>query len=181
VSQSFFAGFWGTLAARYKNNPLVVFGIMNEVSACRQLEPCTQLRTVCSSCAVFVDRVRYATVCVLRQPLISVQPNGINASLWVSDANAAIAAIRAAGATNLLTVPGVDWTGACSFFEVRGALCVRRHRYVHFALFACSRQGNSEALLGISDPLHNYAIELHLYLDSDHSGTHPNCTSPTVS
>lgn len=33
VSTTFFGEFWGTIASRYMNNPLVVFGIMNEVCA----------------------------------------------------------------------------------------------------------------------------------------------------
>lgn len=90
------------------------------------------------------------------------EPNSMPTELWVEDANAAIAAIRGVGATNLLTVPGNAWTGACSWFE---------------NWYGTS---NAEAFLNIKDPLHHFAVELHLYFDSDHSGTHPDCTSPTI-
>src|SRR5262249_9730094 len=67
-----FADFWSRLAALYKNNSLVVFGLMNE-------------------------------------------PNTMPTETWVTAANAAIAAIRTAGAPNLITVPGNGWTGAWSW------------------------------------------------------------------
>jgi endoglucanase len=34
-------------------------------------------------------------------------------------------------------------------------------------------------LLGVVDPGDNYAFEVHEYLDSDYSGTHPSCVSGT--
>src|SRR5262249_46976067 len=43
------------------------------------------------------------------------EPNAISSSQWVSAANAAIAAIRSSGATNLILVPGISWTGAHSW------------------------------------------------------------------
>jgi aryl-phospho-beta-D-glucosidase BglC (GH1 family) len=43
------------------------------------------------------------------------EPNALPASQWVSAANAAIEGIRGTGATNLILVPGVSWTGAHSW------------------------------------------------------------------
>ena len=43
------------------------------------------------------------------------EPNNMSTELWVSDANAAIQAIRLTGATNLILVPGNAWSGASSW------------------------------------------------------------------
>jgi endoglucanase len=67
-------------------------------------------------------------------------------------ANGAIAAIRAAGAHNLVLVPGVGWSGAHDFVPNSGT-----------------------ALLDIRDPGRNFAYEAHQYLDADNSGTHWDC------
>ena len=77
------------------------------------------------------------------------EPNAISTSQWVSAANAAIVAIRATGAPNLISVPGVEWTGAWSW----------------------SSSGNATAMLGIVDSGNNYVYEVHQYMDSDSSGT----------
>jgi endoglucanase len=113
------ADLWSRLAAHYKGNPRVLFGIMNE-------------------------------------------PHDMSTEVWAQDANAAIAAIRAAGATNLITVPGNAWTGAHSWFS--------------------SSYGtpNATAMLTITDPGNNFAFEVHQYLDSDSSGTMPACVSATI-
>lgn len=86
------------------------------------------------------------------------EPFGMDTKLWLDDANAAIAAIRATGATNLLTVPGTRWTGA--------------HSWV--------KSDNGTVMLGVVDPLDNWIYEVHQYLDSDSSGTHDTCPSTTI-
>ena len=43
------------------------------------------------------------------------EPYGLPTEQWVTSANAAIVAIRATGATNLILVPGNAWTGAHSW------------------------------------------------------------------
>lgn len=108
------ADFWGKLAAAFKDDPHVWFGLMNE-------------------------------------------PHDIPVAQWLDDANAAIAAIRAAGATNRILVPGVGWTSAGGWVK----------------------NGN-DAMLGIKDSGNNYIIEVHTYLDKDNSGTHPEIVSPEV-
>ncbi|HBF28586.1 glycoside hydrolase family 5 protein, partial [Rhizobium sp.] len=109
------ANFWGRLAARYANDPSVVFGLMNE-------------------------------------------PNGMPATQWLPVANAAIAAIRKAGANNLILVPGVSWTGAHSWQnDMPGG-------------------SNATVMLGVRDSANHYAYEFHQYFDADFSGTKPECS-----
>jgi endoglucanase len=115
VPDSAFADFWSRLAAVYKTNGLVIFGLMNE-------------------------------------------PNALPASQWVSAANSAIAAIRATGATNLILVPGISWTGAHSWVS----------------------SGNSVAMLNIVDPINNHAFEVHQYLDANSSGSSTNIVDANI-
>lgn len=68
---------------------------------------------------------------------------------WVAAANKAIAAIRQAESYNLILVPGAAWSTAAKW----------------------QSSGNAEAMKSIRDPLNNYMIEVHQYLDPDHSGT----------
>jgi endoglucanase len=82
------------------------------------------------------------------------EPYEIPAPQWLQIANRAIAAIRRAGGTNLITVPGTAWTGAHSWLS----------------------SGNT-ALEGVVDPLNRFAIEVHQYLDQDSSGTSPEAMS----
>ncbi len=86
------------------------------------------------------------------------EPHDLPKEQWIRSANAAIAGIRAAGARNLILVPGIAWTGAHSWVA----------------------SGNAEAMLGIRDSQNHYVIEAHQYLDSDSSGTHPAVVSATV-
>jgi endoglucanase len=113
------ADFWSRLAARYKNNPRVIFGLMNE-------------------------------------------PREMPTEQWRDNANAAIQAIRATGATNLITVPGNAWSGAWSW---------EMNWY---------GTPNAVAMLQIQDPANNYIYEVHQYLDGDSSGTSETCVSETI-
>ena len=71
-------------------------------------------------------------------------------------ANAAVTAIRAGGATQLILIPGTDYTGAHSW---------------------TAANGNGAAWSGYhGDPLDNFAFEMHQYLDSNSSGASPVCT-----
>ncbi|MEO7091897.1 MAG: glycoside hydrolase family 5 protein, partial [Polyangiales bacterium] len=89
------------------------------------------------------------------------EPHDMSTTLWLADANAAIAEIRKTGATNLILVPGNQWTGA--------------HSWVGTAA-----DSNSKVMLGVVDPGKNFAYEVHQYLDSDSSGTHTACVSKTI-
>jgi endoglucanase len=88
------------------------------------------------------------------------EPNTMSTEVWLSDANAAIAAIRSTGAKNLIFVPGNAWTGAWSW---------EQNWY---------GTPNAQVMTGVVDPGNNFAFEVHQYMDSDHSGTSPNCVGP---
>jgi endoglucanase len=90
------------------------------------------------------------------------EPHGMPTQQWFDAAQAAINAIRAAGAKNLILVPGNAWSGAQSWTaEWYGG-------------------SNAKAVLGLKDPLDHWAIEVHQYLDKDASGTKPEVVSETV-
>lgn len=86
------------------------------------------------------------------------EPYGIDGTVWLNAANAAIVSIRATGSSNLILVPGIAWTGAHSWVS----------------------SGNSTTMLGIKDSGDNYAFEVHQYLDGDSSGTSSTCVSTTI-
>ncbi len=90
------------------------------------------------------------------------EPHDISTEQWVGAANAAISAIRSAGAGNLILVPGNGWTGAHTWGE---------------SWYGTS---NAQALLAIQDPWNKVAFEAHQYLDDDSSGTKASCAGPNV-
>ena len=88
------------------------------------------------------------------------EPHDQSASDWLGSANAAIAAIRSAGAVSQeILVPGSYWDGAWTWTSTDNAAVVGT---------------------GVQDPAHNFAFEVHQYLDSDGSGTHPGAISATI-
>jgi endoglucanase len=119
VSVDALANLWERLAPHYKDNPKVIFGLMNE-------------------------------------------PKALPTETWLDAANAAIAEIRRQGARNLILVPGNGWTGA------------------HSWLAGNYGTPNGDVMLKVADPADNFAYEVHQYLDSDFSGTHPSCRSETI-
>ena len=90
------------------------------------------------------------------------EPHDMATETWRDAAQAAINAIRLAGATNLILVPGNAWTGAHSWLQ---------NWY---------GTPNGTVMINISDPANNFAYEVHQYLDSDSSGTSSTCVSPTI-
>jgi endoglucanase len=90
------------------------------------------------------------------------EPNSMPTEQLVASENAALAGIRAAGATNLVLVPGNGYTGAWTW----GANWYGTP--------------NAQAMLDIVDPGNNFAFDVHQYLDSDGSGSHTNIVSETV-
>jgi endoglucanase len=90
------------------------------------------------------------------------EPHDMSTETWVSAANAAIGAIRAAGASNLILVPGNAWSSAAKWYD------------------SSYGKPNAEALLDISDPLDKVVFEAHLYLDGNSSGTSDTCVSKTI-
>lgn len=90
------------------------------------------------------------------------EPKGLPTETWLAAANAALAQIRAAGARNLVFVPGNGWTGAHSWFSKSYGT------------------PNAAVMSAVHDPGNNFVYELHQYLDSNYSGTHPECKSEQV-
>ena len=91
------------------------------------------------------------------------EPNAIGAKEWAGAAQAALDAIRATGAGNLVLVPGTAWTGA--------------HSWSGSGYGGVS---NATALQDLRDPGDRIAIEVHQYLDRDYSGTHAECVGPDI-
>jgi endoglucanase len=91
------------------------------------------------------------------------EPNTMPTEQWVGAANAAIAAIRTAGAKNVIVVPGNAWTGAHSWYSTGYGT------------------SNAVAMLNVVDPGDNLIFEAHQYLDNDSSGGGGGaCISPTI-
>ncbi|MCX7799947.1 MAG: glycoside hydrolase family 5 protein, partial [Fimbriimonadales bacterium] len=86
------------------------------------------------------------------------EPHDLPTETWLRAANAALASIRQAGATNLVLVPGNHWSGAHSWTST----------------------DNARWMAQVRDPGRNFAYEAHQYLDEDSSGTHPKVVSPTI-
>lgn len=125
VPHAAFADFWEKLATLFKDNPRVMFNLMNE-------------------------------------------PSRMQTITWRIAANAAIAAIRDAEATQLILVPGNGWTGAHSWTQdwyaggQAGVGSIGPNGY---------RVGsNAEEMLNIVDPLDHFAFEVHQYFDHDFAG-----------
>jgi endoglucanase len=109
-----FADLWARLAEHYKNNPRVIFDLMNE-------------------------------------------PNTIPTEAMKEMSQAAITAIRSAGARNLILVEGNHWSGARHWLNTGG-----------------------DVLAQLSDPVGNLMLSPHQYLNSDDSGITPDCVSTSV-
>jgi len=91
------------------------------------------------------------------------EPHDVAVEAWLAAANAAIAAIRDTGSTNLVLVPGTNWTGAESWNADFGY------------------GTNAESMQGVTDPADHFAFEVHQYFDSDSSGNSSACVTRTGS
>jgi aryl-phospho-beta-D-glucosidase BglC (GH1 family) len=89
------------------------------------------------------------------------EPTQIETSVWKDAANAAIAAIRATGARNLILVPGAAWSGAATWCGPIDPT----NGYSDL---------NSNVMQDIIDNVGPYAFEVHQYLDG-HGGSTPYC------
>ncbi|KAF2994985.1 hypothetical protein E8E13_003806 [Curvularia kusanoi] len=89
------------------------------------------------------------------------EPHDLTMTTWATSAQAAVTAIRKAGATSqYILVPGTDYTSAGSFVQNSGP-----------ALLAVKDTDGSTGKI---------LFDVHRYLDSDNSGTHAECTTDHV-
>ena len=86
------------------------------------------------------------------------EPYDITSANWAKIQNVAIAAIRKAGAKQLLLVTGTAFGGAHSWTSDLPV------------------GNNGRDLLAVTDPLNRYAYDFHQYLDADYSGRAPECS-----
>ncbi|EKM76512.1 hypothetical protein AGABI1DRAFT_115829 [Agaricus bisporus var. burnettii JB137-S8] len=81
---------------------------------------------------------------------------------WAQSVQEVVTAIREAGATTqLILLPGNNWTSAETFVS----------------------NGSAAALQKVTNPngsTDNLIFDVHKYLDSDNSGTHPECTTNNI-
>ena len=93
---------------------------------------------------------------------ITNEPHDMTTEAWVSLANAALRELRRVGFTGTVLVPGNGWTGG--------------------GHWSSSWYGtpNSKAMLNVVDPGSNIVFEVHQYLDSDASGSKPECVSASI-
>ena len=91
------------------------------------------------------------------------EPHDMPTAQWVGAANSAIAAVRAAGAGNLILVPGNRWSGAWTWRQAD-----------EFG------ESNADAMLKIKDPNNRLWYEAHQYMDRYGSGTEDGCVSETI-
>ena len=81
------------------------------------------------------------------------EPNKQTAAQWRIIAQKVVKEIRATGANQTILIPGTAWSGAHSWVV----------------------SGNAAAWAGFADPEHNFAFEVHQYMDKDRSGTTDSC------
>lgn len=89
------------------------------------------------------------------------EPHDIDARQWRAILDRTVGAIRSTGATNLLLIPGVRWTGGAAWF-------------------AGGPDSSARTLHGFTDPAHHFLFEIHQYLDSNSSGTGRECVSRDI-
>src|SRR3990167_4043297 len=89
------------------------------------------------------------------------EPYSMKTSQVLENNNAGIEAIRDAGLTNRVVVEGNSWSGLHSWFDVGSAT---------------DGKSNAEVMThaNIVDPLDNYALAVHQYVDWNGSGTSPS-------
>jgi len=88
------------------------------------------------------------------------EPHDMDTNLILANDQAAINAIRAAGADQLIIAPGNGYTGGHSWTTA----------------YTGNSPASSDVMYKITDPINNTAFDIHEYLDSDFSGGHSVCS-----
>ncbi|KAJ3562147.1 hypothetical protein NP233_g9757 [Leucocoprinus birnbaumii] len=132
-----FAATWATIAAKYKNESKIIFGMYG---------PSVSLS---SSSLTLNDSMN--------------EPHDVpDINRWAQSVQAAVTAIRNAGATTqMILLPGNNWTSAETFVS----------------------NGSAAALSTVKNPdgsITNLIFDVHKYLDSDNSGTHADCVTNNI-
>ncbi|KAF2279346.1 glycoside hydrolase [Westerdykella ornata] len=93
------------------------------------------------------------------------EPHEMPTSLVLANNQASINAIRAAGAKQLILVPGNGFAGA--------------HRWMEYTCWDAAKQctANSEVMTQIYEPGNNFAFDMHVYFDKDTGGMEAECTT----
>ncbi|KAK0739412.1 glycoside hydrolase superfamily [Apiosordaria backusii] len=89
------------------------------------------------------------------------EPHSMPSQLVFDNLQAAITAIRATGAKNMIITPGNNWSGG--HYWTKGG-----------------DEANSKWIHKLVDPIKNLAVDIHEYLDEDFSGSHLACTQDPV-
>ncbi|KIM98529.1 glycoside hydrolase family 5 protein [Oidiodendron maius Zn] len=88
------------------------------------------------------------------------EPHDMDTNLILTNDQAAVNAIRAAGANQLILAPGNGYTGGHSWTQD----------------YTGNSPASSAVMYMITDPKNNLAFDIHEYLDSDFSGSHSVCS-----
>ncbi len=111
-------------------------------------------------------------------PLVSYglvnEPNNMSTMSWFASAQAAVDAIRAAGSTQRIYVPGNGYTTASSWTQDFYDTAATKRSNAYGWLNA---NGASQPL---SDPANNIVAEVHCYLDPDAGGSSIDIVSTTT-
>jgi endoglucanase len=90
------------------------------------------------------------------------EPHDLDINTWASTVQAAVTAIRTAGATSqIILLPGSNFASAGQFVS----------------------SGSADALMKVTNPdgsTDNLIMDLHKYLDVDNSGEHSECTTDNI-
>ncbi|CZR54622.1 probable endoglucanase 1 precursor [Phialocephala subalpina] len=87
------------------------------------------------------------------------EPHDMDTNLILANDQAAITAIRAVGANQLILAPGNGYTGGHSWTQD----------------YSGNSPASSAVMYEITDPINNTAFDIHEYLDTDFSGSHSVC------
>lgn len=88
------------------------------------------------------------------------EPAHIPLMAWATLAKRTLAALRTAGAENLVVIGGGGWNGLHSWFNEKDGI------------------SNAKAFADLDDPLKRSIIEVHQYADSFYAGSEEDCHSP---
>jgi Endoglucanase len=95
------------------------------------------------------------------------EPNNISTSQWFAAAQAAIDAIRATGATNMIMVPGNGFSQPSSWNDTWYDTAIRK-------------VSNAAGWLTLLDPLDKTVVSVHTYFDADGGGGANDIVGPDI-